>query len=88
MSDEGVLLADCIRERVLSAGDFCDRGTKDGRHLYVINQTEATAVLLETAFITNFDDETLLIEYIGELALAISDGISDFIYGRGEDSNG
>lgn len=88
MSSEGFLLADAIRERLLEVNDLEDRGTKDGSHLYVVNQTEAVAVLVETAFISNFDDETLLIAQTESFAAAIGAGVMDYLYGKDVRQNG
>ena len=52
---------------------------KDGSRLYVVNQTEATAVLVELAFITNPDDEWLLNERTDDFASALAAGIMQYI---------
>jgi hypothetical protein len=46
--------------------------------LYVLNNTNATAVLVELAFISNSDDAILLVENIDAFARAIACGITDY----------
>ena len=46
--------------------------------LYVLNNTDAVAVLVETAFIDNAEDEVLLRTKQDEFARAIARGITDF----------
>lgn len=82
MSDAGSLLAEHIRGRLCEIDDLSDRGVKDGSWLYVLKATEAVAVLVETAFISNFDDETLLIDKPNEFAAAICEGVCDYIVER------
>jgi N-acetylmuramoyl-L-alanine amidase len=46
-------LAASISAAIASAGDFKDRGAKDGSGLFFISHTWAPAVLVETCFVTN-----------------------------------
>lgn len=85
MSEEGELLAAGIQDRLVAIGGLADRGVKDGSWLYVLNQTEAVAVLVETAFITNEADEALLLTVPERFAAAISSGIADYCRERGEE---
>ena len=83
MSDAGGRLAENIRENLCTIEDLADRGVKDGSWLYVLQNTEAAAVLVETAFISNFDDESLLLDRPDAFAAAICRGICDFLVERG-----
>lgn len=53
------LLARCIQEHLQSASGFIDRGVKDAG-FYVVRRTNMPAVLIETGFITNPDEEAQL----------------------------
>jgi len=55
------------------------KGAEPGRNgLYVLSNTDAVAVLVETAFIDNAEDEVLLRTKQNEFARAIARGITDF----------
>ena len=79
MSEEGYELGLCIDRAIVDYLGTADRGVKDGSRLYVVNQTEATAVLVELAFITNPDDELLLNERTDDFASALAAGIMQYI---------
>lgn len=79
MGGEGKKLAECIQQQILDSLGTTDRGVKFSEHLYVLKHTDATSVLVETAFISNEDDETLLITKKDEFARAIARGITDYI---------
>lgn len=79
MSEEGYELALCIDRAIVDYLGTADRGVKDGSRLYVVNQTDATAVLVELAFITNGDDEWLLNERTEDFASALAAGIIQYI---------
>ena len=79
MSEEGYELGLCIDRAIVDYLGTADRGVKDGSRLYVVNQTEATAVLVELAFITNPDDEWLLNERTDDFASALAAGIIQYI---------
>ena len=77
-------LAQCIQSQIVDTLNTVDRGVKDGSHLYVIKNTDAPAVLIETAFISNADDEIVLSTEAGRdgIARAIARGITDYVSGR------
>ena len=81
-SANGAELAECIQTQIVDALDTTDRGIKDakpGRNgLYVLTNTDAVAVLVELAFITNEDDADLLRTEQDTFARAIARGITDF----------
>ena len=81
-SANGELLADCIRNQIVDALGTADRGSKGAKPgvngLYVLNNTGATAVLVELAFIDNEDDAQLLCEKQDEFARAIARGVTDY----------
>ena len=73
----------CIQRQIVDALGTADRGVKGAvphtdNSLYVLNNTDAVAVLVETAFIDNAEDEVLLRTKQDEFARAIARGITDF----------
>ena len=62
--------------------DISNRGLKDGSakgaSLYVVKNTDAPAVLLETGFLSNRLDEELLTTMEDEIGAAIARGVSDY----------
>lgn len=71
------MLASCIQEQVIDSLKTVDRGVKYANY-YVLKHTDCPAVLVETAFISNVEDEKLLAEKKAEFAHAIARGVSDF----------
>ena len=55
-----------------------NRGVKVGERLYVLKNTDAPAVLVETAFIDNPDDAKLLVDREDDFARAIARGVTDY----------
>lgn len=80
---EGGKLARCIQSQIISSMGTVDRGVKVGSGLYVIKHTDCPAVLVETAFISNTEDECILASEKGQdgFARAISRGITDYVAG-------
>lgn len=82
-SDDGELLAECINSQLVNSIDLTDRGAKaavPGRNgLYVLTNTDATAVLVETAFISNSSDAYNLHTIPDVFAHAIARGITDYV---------
>ena len=81
-SGEGEKLADCIQSQIVDALGTVDRGVKGAKPsvngLYVLNNTDAVAVLVELAFIDNEGDAALLRERQDEFARAIARGVTDY----------
>ena len=77
-SYEGERLAECIQNQIVSKLATANRGVKD-KDFYVIKHTNCPAVLVETAFIDNVDDNTLLVEREDDFARAIALGITDYV---------
>ena len=81
---EGGKLADCIQKQIVESLNTNDRGIKGAKPgvngLYVLTNTDAPAVLVELAFISNPDDEKLLAdkETQDEFAKAIARGVTDY----------
>lgn len=71
-------LAKCIQRQLVDSLGTTDRGVKSA-NFYVIKYTDAPAVLVETAFISNPTDEQLLSEKADEFARAIARGITDYV---------
>ena len=83
----GMKLATCIQSQIIKAIGTVDRGIKNAtphvNGLYVLTNTDAVAVLVETAFISNADDEALLSNEgkRDQFAAAIARGITDYVGG-------
>lgn len=81
-SYRGSMLADCIQNQIVDALGTVDRGVKTAtpgvNGLYVLTNTDAPAVLVELAFISNDDDEQLLEEKQDDFARAIARGVTDY----------
>jgi N-acetylmuramoyl-L-alanine amidase len=92
-SVKGRKLAICIQDQIINSikypngQKFVNRGIKNAipgtNGLYVLNNTYCPAVLVETAFISNTDDEQLLADDSerDKFAAAIARGITDFVGG-------
>ena len=78
----GEMLANCIRHQIVDVLGTADRGSKGAKPgvngLYVLNNTGATAVLVELAFIDNEQDAQLLRDKQDEFARAIARGVTDY----------
>jgi N-acetylmuramoyl-L-alanine amidase len=83
-SAEGEKLANCIDAQIVNTLHEIDRGLKiatpHANGLYVLTNTNMTACLVETAFISNADDEKLLADSAtqDQFARAIARGITDY----------
>ena len=81
-SGEGKKLAQCIQNQIVDALGTVDRGTKGAKPgvngLYVLNNTDAVAVLVELAFIDHEGDAELLRSQQDEFARAIARGVTDY----------
>ena len=81
-SGEGEKLAQCIQNQIVDALETVDRGVKGAKPgvngLYVLNNTDAVAVLVELAFIDNESDAALLRERKDDFARAIARGVTDY----------
>lgn len=88
-SINGHVLADCIQQRIINLLETTDRGSKaatPGKNgLYVLNNTDAVAVLVELAFISNSDDAILLTENVDDFARAIACGVTDYQGGQSDE---
>lgn len=73
----GDKLANHIQSQLIKSLGTVDRGVKYAGY-YVLKHTDCPAVLVETAFISNVEDEKLLAEKKTEFAHAIARGVSDF----------
>lgn len=90
-STEGRKLAQCIHKRIIErvftkkyidevyekTGVDIDRGVKEN-NFHVLRETNCTAVLIETAFMSNSEDSIILRDKKDEFARAIAIGITDY----------
>lgn len=77
-SVNGRELASCIQSQLVASIPTIDRGVKEAG-FYVLKNTDCTAVLVECAFIDNYEDENLLIYNRDDIARAIARGVTDYI---------
>lgn len=75
---KGELLAYCIQRQIVKSLRTVDRGVKFSKELYVLRHTDCPAVLAETAFISNPEDEALLRDNLDDFARAIARSITDY----------
>lgn len=71
-------LAHCIKSQIVSALGTTDRGVRERQGLLVLNTTNMPAVLVETAFIDEDNDEVLLRTRWDDFARAIARGVTDY----------
>lgn len=78
-SYQGQRLAQSIQEKMIEANGLRDRGISTC-NFYVVKYSYMPAVLIETAFITNYDEEALLSddEWQTTMAKAIAEGINEY----------
>ena len=78
-SYQGQRLAQSIQEKMIEANGLRDRGISTC-NFYVVKHSYMPAVLIETAFITNYDEEALLSddEWQTTMAKAIAEGINEY----------
>ena len=74
----GESLAFYIQNQIVNSLGTVDRGVKSSQGLYVLKHTDCPAVLVETAFISNVDDEQLLANRQADFAHAIARGVTDY----------
>lgn len=79
MSAKGKKLAECIQNNLLISTGLFNRGCKMRRDLHVLKATKAPAVLVETAFISNPEEEILLKDNPESFAEGIFQGIKCYI---------
>jgi N-acetylmuramoyl-L-alanine amidase len=84
-SPSSKMLGECIQSQIVNSLGTVDRGLKPRtpgiNGLYVLTNTNMPAVLAETAFIDNADDESLLSSKRDQFAAAIARGITDYVGG-------
>ena len=80
-SFNGQRLANDIQSQIIRSINTVDRGVKERQDLWVLNGTDATAVLVEMAFIDNDEDLALLNNDLGTIVRAIARGITDYATG-------
>lgn len=84
-SANGERLARCIQKQIAESVCTYNRGVKasqPGRNgLYVLTNTNAVAVLVELAFISNAEDVILLQDNQDDFARAIARGVTDYQQG-------
>lgn len=81
-SNAGRALANAIQQQIVGSLRTVDRGVKlaiPGQNgLYVLNNTNMPAILVELAFISNEHDEKLLANYQDAFARAVARGVTDY----------
>lgn len=77
-SYNGQQLAQLIQDQIINSINTVDRGIKKRDNLWVLNGTDAVAVLVEMAFIDNDEDLEILNNDLDTIVRAIARGITDF----------
>lgn len=77
-SYNGQQLAQLIQDQIINSINTVDRGIKKRYDLWVLNGTDAVAVLVEMAFIDNDEDLEILNNDLDTIVRAIARGITDF----------
>lgn len=87
-STKSKILADYINNQItgnitINSNPITNRGIKERDNLAVLRGTDCPAVLVETAFITNPDEEKILSSQMGQynFAAAIARGVTDYFAG-------
>ena len=80
-SFDGQRLANDIQSQIINSINTVDRGIKKRDDLWVLNGTNATAALVEMAFIDNEYDHSLLMNDLDTIVRAVARGITDYIGG-------
>ncbi|MCJ8013704.1 N-acetylmuramoyl-L-alanine amidase [Paenibacillus sp. KQZ6P-2] len=77
--DDSIPLAQSIQEQVVKALGFPDRGVKE-EHLKVLSLSQMPAVLVETGYLTNPEEESFLLSSKGQdlAAHAIVEGLKQY----------
>ena len=76
-SFNGQRLANFIQSQIIRSVPTIDRGCKTD-NLYVLNNTDTVAVLVEMAFIDNMEDLAILENDLDKMVRAIARGITDY----------
>ena len=74
-SGTGKALAEIVSDSISEYMELKNRGAKERRDLRVLNGTKAPAVLIELAFLSNPDEEKLLVNEPYSFAAAILKGV-------------
>ena len=74
---KSIRLAEKIQAQLVNSLPVVNRGVKTAGY-YVLKNTDAPAILVETAFIDNPDDAKLLVEREDDFARAIARGVTDY----------
>ncbi|MGL4362083.1 MAG: N-acetylmuramoyl-L-alanine amidase CwlD [Cellulosilyticaceae bacterium] len=80
-SEKAQLLADSIQESIKNNADADNnRSTKSSQDYYILKKSEMPGVIIECGFLTNLEEEKLLVteEYQDKIAWAIYSGIVDY----------
>ena len=78
---KGQMLALHIQRQIIRSIQTTDRGVKKRDDLWVLNGTDAVAVLVEMAFIDNEYDHSLLMNDLDTIVRAIARGVTDYLGG-------
>lgn len=78
-SEKGKTAAALIQKELIAGVGLRDRGIKPRADLHVLRCTKAPAVLVELAFISNEDEENLLIKKPALFSKAVAAGIKQYL---------
>ncbi len=77
-TNRGGILAGYIQKQITDSLNTVNRGIKKTDRLYVLNQTDAVAALVEMAFIDNDEDLYLLKNELDTIVRGIARGVTDY----------
>lgn len=73
------VLANKVHNKIVERFGLADRGVIANPTLYVLRKTDAPAMLIETAFLSNKNDAYLLAHKFNDFAIAIYEGICEYL---------
>lgn len=78
-NSEGASLAQIVNDSIVNRLGTVNRGVKERPGLFVLRTTDMPSILIEMAFIDNDEDCKLLLNNADDFAIAIADGINEYL---------
>lgn len=79
LGGEAERMASCIQSQLVSSLGTADRGLKECPQFRVLNGTNMPSMIIETAFISNAEDNAILRDKQDDIARAIARGVTDYL---------
>jgi N-acetylmuramoyl-L-alanine amidase len=82
-SKAGKKLAELAQDNLINSTNRLDRGAKGSKELYVLRKTKCPAILVESGFISNLEEEQLLntLNLQAKVAVSIAQAIKEYSNG-------